>query len=199
MVADLFRTRNLEDGTEITVREKTREDLDASMEFYALMPEQERKLMRIDVADRSVVESRLQELEKDNFFRLVAEVDGKFIGEAILEDLRYGWMKKTGEIRILILPAYRETDLARILSRELFLVAARRGLNNLIARILDGETWMYDTLRNLHFKHEATQKSHAVDLNDNQHDVHLMTFSLTRMWQDIENAIAESIASPREY
>jgi len=199
VVSESSRTKYLKDGTAVIVREKTLDDLDASMQFYASMPEQERELMRIDVTDRSVVEGRLMEIEKGNFFRLVAEVEGKFISEAILEDLRYGWMRRTGEIRILILPEFRDTDLARIITREIFLNAARRGLNNLIARVLDGETWMYDTLKKLHFKHEATQKRHAVDLHDNQHDVHLMTFSLSGMWQDIENAILESIASPREY
>jgi RimJ/RimL family protein N-acetyltransferase len=199
MLPDFPRAKKLDDGTAVSIRIKDRDDLDTSMQFYASMPEQERELMRIDVTDRNVVAGRFDEIEKGHADYLIALVGDRIVGEAILENLRYGWLRKTGDIRILILPEFRKSDLAGILAREIFLLAARRGLNNVIARVLDGETWMIDTLRKLHFKHEATQKRHAVDLHDNQHDVLLMTYSLTKMWSDIEDKILDSISSPEGY
>jgi L-amino acid N-acyltransferase YncA len=199
MISDFPRIKKLDDGRDVTIRRKTRDDLDASMQFYASMPEQERELMRIDVTDRSVVQSRFDEIEKGNAVYLIALEGERIIGEAILETMRFGWLRRTGEIRILILPEFRRSDLARILAREVFLLTARMGLSNVIARILDGETWMYETLQRLHFKHEATQKNHAVDMHDKQHDVHLMTYNLTKMWGDIEDQIRESISSAEEY
>lgn len=179
----------LDNGSELFLRNKTREDLELTHEFYSRMPQKERELMRIDVSDREVIDSRYDEIEKGNAERLVAIKEDKIVAEAILENMRYGWLRKTGEIRILILPEFRETGLADFIAREIFLLAARRGLNNLIARVLDQETEKYQTLKKLHFKHEATQKGHAVDLHDNTHDVHLMTFSLSKMWRDMEEAI----------
>ena len=184
-----IKSIKLDNGTELFLRNKTREDLELTYEFYSRMPQRERELMRIDVSDREVIDSRYDEIEKGNAERLVAVKEGKIVAEAILENMRYGWLRKTGEIRILLLPEFRETGLADYIAREIFLLAARRGLNNLIARVLDQETEKYQTLKKLHFKHEATQKNHAVDLHENTHDVHLMTFSLSKMWRDMEEAI----------
>ena len=187
-------TFKLEDGEEITIRNKTKDDLEASYDFYQAMPEEEKELMRIDISDREAVARRFSEIEKGDAEQLVAEAGGKIVGEATLENMRYGWMRRVGELRILVAPEYRDKKVAALLARESFLLAARRGHNNLIARLLDGETQMYEILKNLHFKHEATQKGHAVDQHDRTHDVHLMTFSLSKMWHDLEEAVRATAA-----
>lgn len=189
---DHTESLKLKDGSLVTIREKTVDDLEASIDFYQSIPREEQELMRVDVSDRELVIQRLREMEKGQTERLVAVHEGKIIGESILENLRYGWMRKTGEIRILILPKYRQLELEQVLARETFLHAARRGLNNLIARVLDGESDKLEIFRNLHFKHEATQKDHAVDLHGKTHDIFLLTFSLNQMWQDMEESIRSS-------
>ena len=196
---DNSETMTLADGSVITVRISTKDDLDETMEFYLSMPEEERELMRVDVTDREVVAKRFDEVERGHAARLVAVCEGRIVGEAILEYMRYGWLRKTGEIRILIAPQYRVLELAQFLAQEVFLLAARRGLNNLIARVLDGETEMMEILKGLHFKHDATQKGHAVDLHGDRHDVHLLTFSLRKMWSDIEDEIRRSMPPRSEH
>ncbi len=196
---DHSETVTLEDGCVVTVRARTKDDLDKTMEFYLSMPEEERELMRVDITDREVVARRFEEVERGHAARLVAESEGKIVGEAILEHMRYGWLRKTGEIRILITPRYRGLELAQTLAQEVFLLAARRGLNNLIARVLDGETEMMEILKGLHFKHDATQKDHAVDMHGDKHDVHLLTFSLSKMWRDIEDEIRRSMPPRSEH
>lgn len=189
---DHTESLKLKDGSLVSIREKTVDDLEASIDFYQSIPLEEQELMRVEVSDREVVIQRLKEMEKGQTERLVAVHEGKIIGESILENLRYGWMRKTGEIRILILPQYRQLELEQVLARETFLHAARRGLNNLIARVLDGESDKLEIFSNLHFKHEATQKDHAVDLHGNTHDIFLLTFSLNQMWRDMEDSIRSS-------
>ena len=196
---DYSENVTLEDGSAVTVRARTQDDLDETMEFSLSMPEDERELMRVDVTDREVVVRRFEDVERGQAARLVAVSAGRIVGEAILEHMRYGWLRKTGEIRILITPQYRGLELAQILAQEVFLLAARRGLNNLIARVLDGETEMMDILKDLHFRHDVTQKDHAVDLHGNRHDVHMLTFSLRKMWRDIEDEIRRSMPPRSEH
>lgn len=196
---DHTESLKLKDGSEVTIREKTMEDLEESIAFYKSLPQEEQELMRLDVSDREQVIQRLREIDTGHTEHLIAVHEGKIVGESTLENLRYGWMRKTGEIRILFLPQYRKMELAEVLARETFLHAARRGLNNLIARVLDGENDMLDIFKKIHFRHEATQKDHAVDRHGKTHDIFLLTFSLSRMWQDMEESIRSSRSIYQEH
>ena len=196
---DLIRTGTLEDGSEVTVRARTSDDFDACFEFYQAIPDSEKLLMRVDVTDRQAVEDRWKDIERSNAGRLIAVRQGKVIGEAVLEQMRYGWLRKTGEIRIIALPEYCDTPVVNLLAKEIFLLAARSGLNHILSRVLDGEAWLINILKKLYFEHQATQRLHAVDHSGEAHDVLVMTFSLHKMWEGLEEAIEQSISSPREY
>jgi RimJ/RimL family protein N-acetyltransferase len=186
---------------EITIRTMEREDLDLLFAFYQRMPEEEKELMQVDVRDRAVVKSRYEEMIEEGHERLIAICDdtGELIGEAVLENLRLGWLRKTGGLRIRILPAYRTTVFAGRLMREIFLLAARHGMNNVICHVLHDDEDMLGILKELNFTPEATLKNHAVDMHDNPHDVFVLTFSLRKMWQALEETVRKTDSFHREY
>jgi L-amino acid N-acyltransferase YncA len=195
-MGEYCESSTLDDGTEITVRHTTIADVDKVMEFFDALPVAEKQCVRSELNGRADFERRYEKISKGEIARLVAEVGGRIVGEASLESMRYGWLRKSGEVRMMVLPDYRDKGAAKVLAREIFLLAARRGLENLISRVIECQLLAFETLRSLHFKHEATQKNHAVDMEGRLHDVRLMTFSLRQMWRDMEEAIVESITSP---
>jgi L-amino acid N-acyltransferase YncA len=191
----------LKDCSEIIIRTRTSEDMDAVFDFYQSLTEEEKDLAQIDLRDKNSVIQRFEEMEERGHDRVLAicKDSGKVIGEAILESMLYGWMRKTGQMRILLHPDYLVEEIAHHLLREMFLLAARRGMNHLTFKVLDGEKEMYEILKALHFKHEATQKKHVVDVQGKTHDVHLMTYSLRKMWRDIEEVFRAADSFPSEY
>ncbi|HUX08719.1 MAG TPA: hypothetical protein VMX35_15570 [Acidobacteriota bacterium] len=189
-------TVSLKDGSQVTVRDTTIDDLDKSFDFFQAMSDEERQYLRIDVCNKEIVRDRYHQIELGKAIRLIAECHGQLVGEATLETMRYGWLRKSGEVRLLILPALCDLGLERLMAREIFLLGARLGLNNLIARVMDTQQKTYAILSDLHFKHAATQKDHACDADGKMHDVHLLTFSLKEMWRKMEDAIGEADTSP---
>jgi hypothetical protein len=98
----------LSDGKKATLRNFVKQDLEKIYDFYNSLPEEEKNLMRIDVRDKNAVSNRVLELEEEHADRMVVELSGQdaFIGEATLEPMRYGWMRKTGEIRLRMAAEY---------------------------------------------------------------------------------------------
>jgi len=190
----------LSDGSKVVLRTFSKQDIDDVQQFYLSLPDEEKDLMHIDVRDRDSILHRQAELEELQADRLILMDDdsGLIVGEAVLEPMRYGWMRKTGEIRIRLLPRYDNPELAHFISKEVFLLAARRGLNSLITKVIDGDQHLIDIFKKLNFKHQATLKQHAVDIKGNVFDVHLLTFSLHRMWQSIEESLRTGDFANRE-
>jgi L-amino acid N-acyltransferase YncA len=195
-MGEYYERSTLDDGAEVLVRHTTIEDVDKVMKFFDALPAAEKQCVRNELNTRADFERRYVRVSKGDIVRLVVETEGKIVGEASLESMRYGWLRKSGEVRMMVLAEYRDRGVAKVLAREIFLLAARRGLENLLSRVIECQVVTYETLKSLHFKHEATQKGHAVDLEGRLHDVLLMTFSLRQMWRDMEEAIVESIKSP---
>ena len=193
---EYHETVDLCDGSKVTVRDTSRADLEEAYEFFRSVPDEERQYLRIDVCDREVLSGRYEKIEAGKAIRLIAECRGKIVGEATLETMRYGWLRKSGEVRLLILPKYRDHGLEQVLAREVFLLAARLGLHTLIARVMDSQKGTFETFSNLHFDHVATQKDQAIDVQGRLHDVHLLTFSLRKMWGAMEDAIGEANTMP---
>ena len=194
----MIETTKLNDGTEITIRTREEDDLDAVFAFYSSLPPEERELLKLDVTDKRQVKRRFEEFQDNDGESLIALQDDKVIAEGIIEAMRYGWLRKTGEIRVLTSMEHRNDEVDSLLIKELFLLGARRGMNHLLARVLQEEQFIFDTLKSLSFEHEATQEDHATDIQGNTHDVYLLTYSLKRMWENIEGSVRQK-AFRREY
>lgn len=194
----MIEKTKLNDGTELTVRTREASDIDAVFRFYSSLPPEERELLKLDVTDKRKVERRFADFQGDKGESLIALHGDEIVAEGIIESMRYGWLRKTGEIRVLTSVDHRNDEVDAVLIREIFLLGARRGLNILIARVLQEEKSIYDTLKNLSFEHEATQEDHAIDIHGNTHDVYLLTYSLKRMWESIEGSVRQK-AFRREY
>lgn len=124
----------LNDGTEITIRTREAADLDKVFKFYSSFPPEERELLKLDVTDKRIVKQRFADFMGDKGESLIATRNGDIIAEGIIETMRYGWLRKTGEIRVLTSTEHRNDEVAALLIKELFLLGARRGMNHLLSR-----------------------------------------------------------------
>jgi hypothetical protein len=77
-------------------------------------------------------------------------------------------------------------------------LAARRGFNSLLIKVIDGDQQLFDIFKKLNFKHEATLKGHAVDMQGRIFDIHYLTFSLHRMWKAMEESFRSGDYTNRE-
>ena len=189
----------LEQGLEAIIRSTSDRDLQASVDFFRAFPDDEKQYFAVDLCCPGQVEKRYEQVKAGKAVRLVATCEGRIVGEAGLDSMRYGWLSRSGDVTLIALPQYRGKKLREALAREIFLLAARLGMHVLLARVLDSQSRTRQIFKSLGFRHEATQKGHAVDAGGREHDVHLMTFSLKKMWSQMEEAIEETSSSPREW
>jgi RimJ/RimL family protein N-acetyltransferase len=200
-MTDILENFKTEQVANLRVRTWHQDDLGAISNFYDSFPDKETDLMRYDVKDKALVKARFKQMEDHNIDKIIAvdEDSGAIIGEATLQGMRMGWLRKAGEIRTRIHPDHRQTDLGNILTREMFLLAARRGMNNIVVKLLAEDKDMFAVLKKLGFKAEATQKNHVTDHKNRSHDIHHMTFSLAKMWRDLENSLRSVNSPSREH
>ena len=60
----------LKDGTEVTIKKLTLNDLDRMMQFYGELPVNDRKYFRVDVTKRDVVEQRIKQTKQGTHFTI---------------------------------------------------------------------------------------------------------------------------------
>src|SRR5215216_335575 len=99
----------------VQVRPMTYEDADALHRFFQGIPEEDLLFLRRDVTDRDVIESWAQDVAADNTFTLLAERDGRVVGEASIHRSRVPWTAHVGEIRIVVDAEHRTAGLGTAL------------------------------------------------------------------------------------
>ena len=93
---------NLRDGATVTLRALfVPHDRSEVGEFFERIPQEDRAFLREDLPNRAEVEIWLDEIDIDRETVMVAVVDSRIVGTAVLERRRHGWTRHVGKIRIL--------------------------------------------------------------------------------------------------
>ena len=119
----------------VQVRPMTVEDADALHRFFCGIPEEDLLFLRRDVTDRDVIESWANDIALGNTFTLLAERDGKLVGEASIHRSRVPWTAHVGEVRVVVDAEMRRSGLGSALVQAIFLEALERGVEKLIAEM----------------------------------------------------------------
>jgi hypothetical protein len=75
----------LKDGTAVTLRPPTMDDLEPLRQFFLALPPDDRRYFRVDVAKKEVVEHRIRQAESGEAHRLMALVGDQVVGVGGLE------------------------------------------------------------------------------------------------------------------
>jgi RimJ/RimL family protein N-acetyltransferase len=182
----------LKDGTTVRMRLMSPDDLPKLLEFFRSLPEEDRLFLKDDVTNPEVIERWIRELDYDRVLPVLAEVEGKIVGDATLHLQKHGWMRHLGEVRLVVAREFQRKGLGTILAREIFHHAVLKGLQKLLALMMESQIGALKAFRRLGFRREAVLKDHVIDLKGNRHDLIFMTNDVAELWRKIGDLILES-------
>lgn len=182
----------LRNGSEVLLRPVENEDVERSLRFFQGLSKEDRRYLRVDVTDVSVVQRRIQQGVDGAVFRLVALVKNRIVADGALEFSGDRWRGHMGEIRVIVDPGFRSQGLASMLIRELFLEAQKRGLEKVVMKMLAPQKNMRAICEHLGFRVEATLPDYARDQDGQLQSLIVMSCTLDEYWKAMKEAHHES-------
>jgi L-amino acid N-acyltransferase YncA len=125
----------LKDGTRVILRPLVKEDREKLMDFFRRLDERELSFLRNDVRDPGVIDHWVSHIDYQRCFPLVAEVQGRIVGDATLHMRKVGWKRHLGNVRVVVAPDFQNRGLGTLLINELVELAGEFGLEKLVAEI----------------------------------------------------------------
>jgi len=126
------------DGRKVTLRTPTWEDLDDMLDFINSLVEEEAMILMEtkQTRDQEVdwLARALSNMEKDRQVRVVAEVDGRMVGQCEVA-LRAGRKSHVGTLGISVKQGYRDVGVGQELMREAERHAGRLGLEKIMLEV----------------------------------------------------------------
>lgn len=178
-IEDRFpKTIVLRDGTKVVLKAMTHSDRQGLAEFFARVPDEDRKFLKHDVSKKGVVESWLKDINYGRVFPLLAEVDGKVVGDATLHRRSSGWLKHVAEVRLVVDPAYRRKGLGSHMLEELILAAADTGVEKLVAEIVAEEKAAIRAFQRFNFEQVAVIPGIVKDQTGRNQDLVVMVLDV---------------------
>jgi L-amino acid N-acyltransferase YncA len=125
----------LKDGTRVILRPLVKEDREKLMDFFRRLDERELSFLRNDVRDPGVIDNWVSHIDYQRCFPLVAEVQGRIVGDATLHMRKMGWKRHLGNVRVVVAQDFQNRGLGTLLINELVELAGEFGLEKLVAEI----------------------------------------------------------------
>ena len=180
------KTVTLKDESEVMIRDMVPGDAQRSFEFFAGLPEEDRRYLRVDVTRWEMVERRTREIDTGRALRIVADDGDAIVADASLELEGHGWGNNIAEIRLIVARPYQRTGLGTILARELYFMAAERKVDRIVARLMRPQVGAHRIFKRLGFAEEYLIPEHVRDQDGNWQDLIIMRCNLEDMWQEME-------------
>ena len=166
----------LKDGSVISIRAMTKNDINALHDFFQHIPEDDRLFLKHDVADKKVIEAWAKSLDYNTVLPLLAfDKDNKIVGDATLHMKDYGWSRHIGEIRIVVARAWRSKGVGLALSKEIFMAALEKKLSKIVAQMAADQKGALKVFEKIGFSKEAELENHIIDLKGQTHNLIIMS------------------------
>ncbi|MCK4944200.1 MAG: GNAT family N-acetyltransferase [Candidatus Aminicenantes bacterium] len=183
----MYKKEILRDGTEITIRNITMDDLENYMKFFRSLPPKDRKYLRINVTNDNLIKERIKQIRSGNFFRIVALKDDQIIASGALELYVDDWHKHHAELRVIVSGPFQRRGLGLIMNRELYLIAAQHDVKKVIAKMMKPQTGAVKILKKLGFKEEHLIPKYVQDQDETAQDLVIMTCDMNDFWKELES------------
>jgi RimJ/RimL family protein N-acetyltransferase len=125
----------LKDGTRVKLRPLVKEDREKLLQFFRGLDEAELSFLRNDVRDPAVIDHWVSHINYQRVFPLVAEADGRIVGDATLHMRKVGWKRHLGNVRVVVAKDFQGRGLGTLLINEIVELAGEFGLEKLVAEI----------------------------------------------------------------
>jgi RimJ/RimL family protein N-acetyltransferase len=134
-MASYFKEGVLKDGTRVILRPLEKEDREKLIDFFRRLDDRELSFLRNDVRDPAVIDHWMDHLDYQRVFPLVAEFEGRIVGDATLHMRKVGWKRHLGNVRVVVAKDFQGRGLGTLLINELVDLAGEFGLEKLVAEI----------------------------------------------------------------
>jgi L-amino acid N-acyltransferase YncA len=173
------QTVTLNDGTRALLRPLCDADVDSLVDLFARHSDEDLKFFHANVRDRQLVAGWAKTPEYSKVFPLVAQVDGKLAGDAILR-FQTGPERHIALMSIFISEDFRRRGLGILMLRNLVDLARKRGLVQLQAEIPSSHVKPITAFKELGFEHYATLPDHFMSADGEMHDMDVLILTLCR-------------------
>lgn len=177
----------LKDGTELTVRELTLDDLENLMEFYTSLPLKDQKYLRIDVTNKEIVKNRISDTINKKDIRLAVLHNDQIIATGALELSHDDWRKNQGELRLIVARDYQHKGIGLMLARELYYLAVENGVKKLVVKMMKKQKSARNLVKKLGFSHEVIIPDYVTDKSEKLQDLVIMTCDMKDFWKELEH------------
>lgn len=178
-IEDRFpKTIVLKDGTQVVLKAMTHTDRQGLYEFFARIPEEDRKFLKHDLSKKEVIEAWLKDINYGRVFPLLAMVDGRVVADATLHRRSSGWLKHVAEVRLVVDPAYRRKGLGSYMLEEMILLAADAGVEKLVAEIVAEERAAIRAFQRFNFEQVAVLPGIVKDQTGRNQDLIVMVLDV---------------------
>jgi ribosomal protein S18 acetylase RimI-like enzyme len=181
----------LKDGTEVLIRELREDDVERSLAFFCTLPPEDRLYLRNDVTRRDVVERRIASMKDNRIRRIVAVVGDAIVADGSLESEGSHWKAHVAEMRILVAQAFRRKHLGVIMARELYLIAASKRVEEVVAKFMETQAEAREIVTRLGFHEQAVLSGYVKDIEGRRHDLIIMRCPLQELMQEMEDHYTE--------
>ncbi|MCK5379509.1 MAG: GNAT family N-acetyltransferase [Acidobacteria bacterium] len=182
----------LKDGRQIVIRGLLEDDADAVFAFFARLPEEDRKYLRVDVTKYESLTHRYVEVKNHRACRLVAVAGDEIVADGALELKGHGWGENVGEIRLIVSRSFQRTGLGTLLARELYFLAAEHKVERIVARVMKPQVGAHRIMNRLGFHDEFCIPSQIKDQDGKWQDLIIMRCNLEDMWREMEGFFDDS-------
>jgi RimJ/RimL family protein N-acetyltransferase len=125
----------LKDGSRVILRPMVKEDREKLLEFFHGLDAKELNFLRNDVRDPAVIEHWVNHIDLNRVFPLVAEAEGRIVGDVTLHMRKLGWKRHLGNVRVVVAKDYQNRGLGTLLINEVVELAWEFGLEKLVAEV----------------------------------------------------------------
>ncbi len=169
--------------SDVTLRPLERVDEAAVIAFTSTLPEREMLFVTRDLKQPGVVRAWLDAVEGGEIHSQVAILNGEIVGYSALVVDQLSWSPHVGEIRIIVGPGSRRSNIGRRLAAAARDTGMDLGLEKLIAKMTVDQYGAIALFQELGFRGEALLRDH-VKTKDGE------VFDLAILSLDIESASA---------
>jgi L-amino acid N-acyltransferase YncA len=173
MAANVKRFRrivNLPGGTQVLLRILGSDDRDQLINLYKCATDADLQFFRDDVRDTDLVARWVEHVNLAHVVPVVAIVQDKIVGEAMLQ-LGRGCDRHAAEVRIYLCNEFRRRGLGNALLKALIEIGRELGLRLLFARIAASQTREIRAFQALGFEVEHTFTDRLINSAGETQDV----------------------------
>ena len=186
----------LRDGTQAQIRAMELKDGPGVLDFFRTLPEEDRLFLRDEVTSPEWLDRFMRQIDYNSMVPLVAEQEGKIVGNAALYRALHGWSAHVGEIRVAVARDLQGNGLGTMLARELVRIAEDLGVEKMIVSVVDNQVGAKRAFEKLGFRPEAVLKGHVKDIHGAKRDLVILANDVSHIWEAMESLLQDFSPSP---